>query len=73
MKTKILIYIILSAPVFYQLDYRQRLSAEVAIPGLAGFKIKKSLETRYRVVKEDPSVAKQNKTNLKTREIKTNF
>ena len=45
--------LLLTAPVFYQLDYRERIEASVAVPGLAGFAVKKSLESRYRPVKTD--------------------
>lgn len=31
----------------YQLDYRERVRAEVSIPGLANLRVSKSVETRY--------------------------
>lgn len=31
----------------YQLDYRERIRAEVSIPGLANLRVSKSFETRY--------------------------
>jgi len=33
---------------FYQLDYRERISAEVKLPVIGGFEIQGSFETRYR-------------------------
>ena len=60
MKTKFITYVLLTAPIFYQLDYRQRVQAEFSIPGLAGFVVKKSFETRYR-----PDSAKEAKLVLK--------
>lgn len=33
---------------FYQLDYRERLSVDGEIPGLAGVEVTSSLEIRYR-------------------------
>lgn len=39
---------LLSLPVFYQLDYRERLGVEFDVPGLAGLEITKSFEVRYR-------------------------
>jgi hypothetical protein len=58
MKLKLLAYLIVAAPVFYQLDYRQRVEAELSIPGLAGFAVKKSFETRYRI-DEDAKAANE--------------
>lgn len=52
MKIHILKYILIIAPVFYQLDYRQRSEVEVSLPGISGFAVKKSFETRYRPLRE---------------------
>ena len=37
---------------FYQLDYRERISAEVKLPVVGGFEIQGSFETRYRPKKQ---------------------
>ncbi len=58
MKTKLLLYTLLLPPTFYQLDYRQRLEAEVSVPGIFGFVVKKSIETRYRPSKETRPILK---------------
>jgi hypothetical protein len=60
MKKNIVTFILLIAPIFYQLDYRQRIGVEVSIPGLAGFELKKSFETRYRPLKKDASLSEIN-------------
>lgn len=58
MKSKIFTYVLLTAPVFYQLDYRQRLETELSVPGIAGIAVKSSIETRYR-----PKTESKHKTN----------
>ncbi len=40
--------LILTAPVFYQLDYRERVGVELDVAGLAGLEVTKSFEVRYR-------------------------
>jgi hypothetical protein len=37
-----------ATPILYQLDYRERVGVELAVPGLAGFEVTTSFETRYR-------------------------
>lgn len=64
MKNKILTYILIAAPIFYQLDFRQRFETKVSIPGLAGFAVKKSFETRYRPSKDAKSISKIQKIQL---------
>jgi hypothetical protein len=51
MRTKPLICLLFLSTTFYQLDYRERLSAGVSIFGAVDIKVKKSLETRYRTQK----------------------
>lgn len=43
-----LIALLLLAPVFYQLDHRERVGVEFDVPGLAGLEVTKSFEVRYR-------------------------
>ena len=38
--------------VFYQLDYRERITGNVSIPGLKEITVTKSFETRYRPIKK---------------------
>ena len=38
--------------VFYQLDYRERVTGNISIPGLKEITVTKSFETRYRPLKK---------------------
>jgi hypothetical protein len=71
MKTKNSIFYFLIALVFYQLDYRERFETELSIPGLAGFSVKKSFETRYRPNKDSlKSINKLNSNKVKDKDRK---
>lgn len=45
----------------YQLDYRERFSLESELPGLGGFEIQGSFETRYRPKKPQPAPQEENR------------
>lgn len=40
--------LLMSLPVLYQLDHRERVGVEFDVPGLAGLEVTKSFEVRYR-------------------------
>lgn len=54
-------FILLFFLVFYQLDYRERVTGSISIPGLKEISVTKSFETRYRPIK------KLNKSNEQMR------
>ncbi|MFY7993883.1 MAG: hypothetical protein ACOVP4_11365 [Bacteriovoracaceae bacterium] len=45
-------FILLFFLVFYQLDYRERVTGSISIPGFKEISVTKSFETRYRPIKK---------------------